>query len=212
MQSAATIEPEARAKADIYSFLATVFSSHPSEGSARVLEGIAALTGVPFPTGLPADGIEQEYMAMFVIPGPRYVAPYESVFRDRWLISGNLEPGSDARSEDIAAQGLLMGDSTLAVRRCFVDAGVLPENDLPDHLANELRLVAHLWRIESDPSAADRENVAALRREVRDEHLLKWVGDLRERLESRDELGYYAAAICVTESVLESDRAADRAP
>ena len=47
----------------------------------------------PDEPGLSLDELDREYMELFVIPGPRYVAPYESVFRDRWILPAVLKRG-----------------------------------------------------------------------------------------------------------------------
>ena len=86
MKPEVLIARELKAQADTYSLLARVFGSHPTEESMRTLAGIAAELGIACPTSLPVSELDQEYMAVFVIPGSRYVAPYESVFRDQWLL------------------------------------------------------------------------------------------------------------------------------
>ena len=66
--------------------------------------------------------MEREFMDLFVVPNSRYVAPYESAYRDRWLLPEQV--GKDGTPQ--VMKRLLMGESTLAVRRCFLEAGVEP--------------------------------------------------------------------------------------
>ena len=98
-----------------------------------------------------------------------------------------------------------MGESTLAVRRCFLEAGVEPVADLPDHISNELRLMAHLWSGEAQEARGGNGRLEQLKSELREDHLLNWVGDLRSKVSEHDRLGFYSAALRVVEVVLEND-------
>ncbi|MEK7406383.1 MAG: hypothetical protein AAB225_14880, partial [Acidobacteriota bacterium] len=86
---------EAGARAAVYAFLAEVFSSHPSQHSVDALRALAAELGVACPSGLSVAELDQEFMELLVVPNPRYVAPYESVFRDQWLLPAVRKRGSD---------------------------------------------------------------------------------------------------------------------
>ena len=99
-----------------------------------------------------------------------------------------------------------MGESTLAVRQYFLDAGVLPSQDLPDHFSNELRLMSHLWSCEAQESRGGNGRLAEIRSKLRDDHLLKWLGELRDKVSKQDRSGFYSAALRVVELVLENDR------
>ncbi len=99
-----------------------------------------------------------------------------------------------------------MGESTLAVRQCFLNAGVLPSQARPDHLSNELRLISHLWSGETRESCGGNRRLAELRSKLRDEHLLKWLGELQGEVSKQDRLGFYSAALRIVEVVLENDR------
>lgn len=131
----------AEERARIYGFLAGVFGSPPTAESQRALSDMAAVLDIDCPRESAVGELEREFMDLFVVPDSRYVAPYESAYRDRWLLPPG--PGKDATGQ--AVGGLLMGESTLAVRQYFLAAGVLPSEGLPDHVSNELRLMAHLW-------------------------------------------------------------------
>ena len=188
----------------IYGCLAGVFCSAPTAESMRAISQMARTFGITCPDGLSLIELEREFMDLFVVPNPRYVAPYESVYRDRWLLEPApvTEPGKSPAP--LAMARLLMGESTMAVRQAYLQAGVLPEEDLPDHIANELRFMAHLWAREAE---ADGEAPALgdLRQRFREEHLLQWIGQLREKVAERDRLGYYRVALEVAEAVLQGD-------
>lgn len=194
----------ADARACIYSFLAGVLCSHPTPGSLAAVRAMAEALGVDGGAVATIDDVRQDYVDLFVVPGPRYVAPYESVFRDRWLLPTLLKPGSNPGEASREIKGLLMGESTLAVRRCYQDAGVLPSEDLPDHISNELRFMALLWarRFRERPESRP---VSAARRSFRDGHILRWIGDLRMKVAGRERTGFYSAALGVAETLLRDE-------
>jgi len=191
-------------RVSVYAFLAGVFCLAPTAESAHAVSQMAATVGISCPEGLALSDLEHEFMDLFVVPNPRYVAPYESVYRDRWLLesASGTEPGKGPAP--LVMERLLMGESTMAVRQAYLQAGVLPEEDLPDHIANELRFMAHLWAREAE-AGGEAPDLADLRRRFREEHLLKWIGQLRERVAERDRLGYYRVALEVAEAVLQDD-------
>ena len=197
MSSMTTVDAaEARARASVYAFLASLFHSLPTDDSVRAFREIAGGLEIEDPGPIALKDLEREYMDLFVVPNPRYVAPYESVFRDSW--SNPVEGGAPIK-------GLLMGDSSLAVRRCYDEAGVAPEDELPDHVATELQFMAWLWALQAEPESSDVAAIAELRSRFRDNHVARWIADLRGRVAERDRLGFYAAALRVTEAVIEGD-------
>jgi len=199
------IEEEAVAeRVRIYGFLAGVFCSAPTAESVHAVSQMALTLGISCPVGLSLSELEREFMDLFVVPNPRYVAPYESVFRDRWLLepASVTEPGKEPAP--LVMERLLMGESTMAVRQAYLQAGVLPEEDLPDHIANELRFMAHLWAREAEADG-EAPGLADLRQRFREEHLLQWIGQLREKVAERERLGYYRVALEVAEAVLQGD-------
>lgn len=189
-------------RAMLYGFLAGVFGSPPTAESQRALFEMAAVLDIECPRELPVSELEREFMDLFVVPNSRYVAPYESAYRDRWLLPPG--PGMDAVEQSVG--GLLMGESALAVRQFFLAAGVLPSQDLPDHFSNELRLMSHLWSCEAREAPGGTGRLAEIRSKLRDDHLLMWLGELRGKVSKQDRLGFYSAALRVVERVLENDR------
>ncbi len=205
MESAALIVRELKTQAELYRFLAAALCCHPTEESVRILGAITAELGIPCPADLPLSDLDREYMEMFAIPGPRYVAPYESVFRDHWLLPPMLKRGSDPRETGQTVKGLLMGESTLAVRECYLRAGLLPKEELPDHISNELYFLAHLCEREAEAQASEARTLAEIRERFRQEHILKWIGELRQKVGERDRLGYYYAVLQAAEALLREE-------
>lgn len=197
MSSMTTVDAaEARARANVYAFLASLFHSLPTEDSVRAVREMAGGLEIEDPGPFALKDLEREYMDLFVVPNPRYVAPYESVFRDSW--SNPVEGGAPIR-------GLLMGDSSLAVQRCYDEAGVAQQDELADHVATELRFMAWLWEQQAERESGDAAAIAQLRSRFRADHVARWIADLRGRVAERDRLGFYAAALRVTEAVIEGD-------
>jgi len=189
----------------VYGFLAEVFCSAPTAESAHAVSQIALALGISCPERLPLSDLEREFMDLFVVPNPRYVAPYESVYRDRWLLepASGTEPGK--APAPLVMERLLMGESTMAVRQAYLRAGVVPEEELPDHIANELRFLAFTWARQAESPPDEAPTWKELRETVRREHLLQWIGQLRENVAESDRLGYYRAALEVAEAVLRDD-------
>jgi TorA maturation chaperone TorD len=192
-------------RAGIYAFLATVFASTPTQETVQGVCDMAKVLGIRCPDGLLLDELQREFLELFVIPNPRYVAPYESVYRDAYVMPRQPSGSQPADGQSFMVKGLLMGESTLAVQRCYEEAGVAAAEDLPDHIVNELRLLAYLWTHEEDQTEIDGAPPASRRVRFRDEHLLKWIGQLRDRILESERLGFYSAAIEVSEFILRSE-------
>jgi TorA maturation chaperone TorD len=196
------IEQDAAAKrVRIYGFLAGVFCSPPTAESAHAVSQMAQELGISCPDGLRVGELGREFMDLFVVPNPRYVAPYESVYRDRVVLPPG--PGKE-RAEQVTGR-LLMGESTLQVRQAYLQAGVLPEEDLPDHIANELRFMAYTWARQAEAPPDEAPAWKELRENFGREHVLKWIGELRAKVVEGERLGFYRVALQIAEVVLQED-------
>jgi TorA maturation chaperone TorD len=197
---------DARCRARVYAFLATVFSTAPTEEVVLAVRAMADDLGLERPEPSTAHQLQHEYMELFVVPNPRYVAPYESVFCDPWTPSAEHEaarPADGVRT----ARGLLMGESAESVRRCYEDAGAVAQEAVPDHIATELRFMAWLWDQQAVRDDSGAAVIARLRERFRTDHLQRWIGPLRDEVAERERVGFYAAALSLTEAVLQSDSA-----
>lgn len=197
-------EPTRSVRQNIYAFLANVLTSRPTADTVGRVRQMAEVLGIPCPDAWPIGDLEQEYVDLFVVPNPRYVAPYESVYRDAWLLPVAPDPESPFAARSRMIKGLVMGESTAAVRECYREAGLAPSEELPDHIANELRFMAYLWERETQ-TPQERGRYATLRARFRDEHLLKWVGLLQARLRESERLAYYSLVLQVVETVLQDE-------
>jgi TorA maturation chaperone TorD len=193
-----TMEDRART----YAMLADAFSCAPTQESTSAVCQVAQALGISSPNSLSLEEIEREFMDLLIVPNPRYVAPYESAYRDRWMI-----PGPDGAER--SCTGLLMGDSTEAVRQAFADAGVRPLRDLPDHIANELRLVGHLWHVEACADTPSATEAARQRQLFVADHLLQWVRELGGKIAQTSGTGFYRVAMDVAHALLRAETATD---
>ena len=190
-------------RAWIYSLVADAFSSVPTDSSTTVMTGVMQALDIAGARDVPLAEVERDYMDLFVVPKARYVAPYESAYRDRWEI-----PGPDGRPRPV--RGLLMGDSAAAIWQAFVEAGVRPSGDLPDHIANELRLVGHLCHVEACADAARAADAARQRERLIAEHLLRWMGELGRKIAENSTSGFYTAAIQAAHALLHTESTSAR--
>ena len=195
MEPEALIARDLKTKSDTCGFLARVFGSHPAEKSLRTLARIAAELGIACPNSLSVSELDQEYMALFGIPGPRHAAPCESVFRDHWILPAALKRGSNPGETGETIKGLLTEEPTLEARKFCLQAGLLPVEELPD--------LAYLCEREAEAQASEARPLAKLRRQFRQKHAVKWIGDLRKKVVERGRLGYYRAALELAEAVLQ---------
>jgi TorA maturation chaperone TorD len=190
---------EVRAQSEIFGFLAEVLSSRPTDRALSALGAMAAELGIPCTSDLPLSEVDREYIELFVLPGPRYVAPYESVFRDEWPLPAVLQRGSNPSETGSTIKGLLMGESTIKVRDWYFRAGLSPEKDLPDHVANELRFLAWISARRAVAGPEEARFLLEFEEKFCRDHLLKWIGQLRERVAERDRSGYYHTAARMAE-------------
>jgi TorA maturation chaperone TorD len=185
----------------IYGFLAACFARplSPRELEAVNSAGLAETDAPPCDDELSAmlqnltsnyapHACEQEFMALFKVPGGRYVAPYESVFRDFREIEGQR------------VGGLLLGQSAVDVQKWYRLAALEFKDDckeLPDHIALELEYLAHLCGKEREFAAAGDEShmrrAQEMQRDFLAAHVCSWIGALRDRIVEKAEGSFYRA-------------------
>lgn len=133
------------------------------------------------------DALAVEHTRLFVGPGDHPCPPYESVYRD-------AESGDDL--------GPVMGPSTDAVRRWYLEYGLAPDEswtDLPDHVSVELEFAGHL--------AATGEDDAL--EQFADEHLREWLPAFLDRVEESTREPFYAVLAAATRELLDGIGRAD---
>lgn len=189
----------AQARADVYAFLARLFTQPPTEELLASLAGEGdsdPLTtifgpgeGVVLMERALADGINEallrmlklEFDALFLVPGRRYTTPYESVYR-----GGRT------------GEGLVRGEATAAVQRFYARAGADVSSDfreLPDYIGLELEFMHHLCAREASAWERDEADAArqwaAMEQAFLQDHLAQWVDDFSARLAANARSDFY---------------------
>jgi TorA maturation chaperone TorD len=204
-------------RAQVYEVLATLYLQPPSRELVTALLGLAESPALAdLSSGAAAESLrryalsytgelealQQEFHDLFTVPLGRYVTPYESVYRDARVVG------------EERVRGLLMGPSALAVLHAYRDNGftVSPDcSELPDHIGVELSFMSLLCRREREArQAGDDATVRPLLEcELRflEDHLLRWVPQLRARIAALAPSEFYRGVAFLTEDFLSADRA-----
>ena len=140
-----------------------------------------------------AECLRQDFDDLFVVPGPKYVTPYESVYRD-----GSIDVSGRATS-------LVYGPSTRAVCAFYDRIGLKIEQDyseLPDYVGLEMACMEYLYVREADYLEAMDESSARAAADFRESfcwmHLAKWIPDLERRIREQAETAYYRTFAAAT--------------
>jgi TorA maturation chaperone TorD len=197
-------------RSDLYVMLATAYALPPSAELLQTLcseaflgpmgevfgdtivTKLGDLTGLG-PSAELQEQLRQEFMGLFKVPGDRYVAAYESVYRDSRDVGGEK------------VNGLLMGQSALDVQKWYQLAAVEIADDykdLPDHIALELNYLALLCVKEQDFAKAGNDTkltrVWEMERDFLAGHVVCWVDQLRDRIRAKSEHPYFQAIADMT--------------
>jgi TorA maturation chaperone TorD len=124
-----------------------------------------------------AEAIRQDFHDLFMVPGPNYVTPYESVYVD-----SSIEANGRVR-------GRVSGPSALAVRGFYerVGLGLAPGYpEPPDYVGLELACAEYLClreaRFLEEEQAEGADTVRRLREGFVREHLAAWIPELARRI------------------------------
>jgi len=203
----------AEARAGIYRFLAQLYGGPPSEDLLNALaqpefrehiETVFEEAAHPFlravDAGLDPEALRLEYDALFRVPGDHYLRPYESVYRGRYIVDGQV------------IDGAVWGPWAREVQRLYAEAGaevVREAGELPDFIGVELEFMAFLCTREAEAWAAKDQELArhflTLEREFLIEHLSQWVDELCSEMSSRTKHGFYVGLAQMTQAFLAAD-------
>ena len=138
------------------------------------------------------DRLEGAYNRLFVGPAKPEAGPWESLHRGK--------------------EGTLFCQTTLDVRRCYVEQGLIPQSYphvADDHVALEIDFVRRLGERARDAGAAgDRDAAAgalAASREFLSDHLGVWVGTWAEAVEQAPHGELYREAARLLEAYVACD-------
>lgn len=205
----------AQARARWYSLAGTLLTSPPTRESVEQMLGrdfrqaaaewagadsLAMLDQWAAQADSP-DALCEAFDELFTVPGPKYLTPYESVFRD----SRVLEDGREVR-------GLTFGPSTDEVMRYYGLAGAEISDrydELPDHVGLEVEFMRLLC--EREEEALNRGDVALARR-IREtqagflnRHLAAWSPDLVARARERLAHPFYTCLLALLRDFADAD-------
>lgn len=141
------------------------------------------------------DKLKNEYTCLMIGPNKLPAPPWESVY--------------------VTKERTIFQESTLKVRRAYLKYQFLPANyphEADDHLALELDFMAHLAKLTLD--LFEEENIAEVKKVLSDqkafleEHLLLWIGDFAQQIQSSKTHHLYPPTASLTVQILKIDAAA----
>lgn len=209
------------AQARIYRFLGRFFVAAPDEDFIQSLLDDTVLDAVSdcisedasrefqslkkgWGTSYDLDALKQDYWGLFEVPGTRYLAPYESVYR------------KDGRGRRVQPAGRLYGSSTSEVLRNYWRAGTQVSHeflDLPDHIGAEIEFMAYLHEREAavwlngDKDKAQRSaQYREWQEEFLREHLGIWAHAVSERMLEKARTPFYRAVAYMLQSLFPTNR------
>jgi putative dimethyl sulfoxide reductase chaperone len=131
---------------------------------------------------LTLDGAILDFEALFRVPGPRYLSPYESVYR----------------SQTSSSRGCLCGPEAVAVEQFYLQEGLTPNagfTELPDHVGVEMEFMAVLCRQAAEAmKTGDRASLKKYQHQQYcffTEHVGAWVRLLAQCLASQAQTSLY---------------------
>lgn len=141
--------------------------------------------------------MKAEYNRLFVGPGHVLAPPYESIYK--------------TRNKD-NEKGVVMGDSTVAVKHFYRRAGLGLSNDftdLPDHITLELHFMGHLCNLEferaheeSEASEGD-QSVRKMQVDFLKTHLATWISDFSQAVSNATYFPFYIGVVGLAERWIE---------
>jgi len=198
---------EVNARAAVYGLLALAYHGPPD---AALVSRIDSCAKIAVEAGLarigrmlaelpllareePAERTRQDFHDLFMVPGPSYVAPYESVYRDAPIEArGRLSPRT-------------FGPSTQAVTAFYGRVGLQVSQtytELPDYVGLELACMEYLCIREAQYLEARSYEAAARARALEcsflREHLSVWLPSLEARIREKAKTAYFRALASLT--------------
>ncbi len=124
------------------------------------------------------DKLKTEYTYLMIGPNKLPAPPWESVYRTK--------------------ERLIFQESTLAVRRAYLEYRFLPSNyphDADDHIALELDFLAHLAQLTleafEENDFAKVKKLLVDQRSFLDKHLLVWIGEFAGQIQNSQTHHFY---------------------
>ena len=143
------------------------------------------------------EEIQLDYDALFIVPGPKLIFPYESCYTHR-----NID-GSFGRLWQEPAQDMQRILKDWEIK--FADGWDL----IPDHVAVELFFMGHLCHMAcvTELQAEDKEKILEWEKSFFESHLNNWVFELLDNLIRKAETGFYRGLAMLMRAFLEEEKA-----
>ncbi|MHB1406591.1 MAG: TorD/DmsD family molecular chaperone [Desulfitobacteriaceae bacterium] len=142
--------------------------------------------------------IQLDYDALFRVPGPKLIFPYESCYTRR-----NID-GSFGRLWQEPAQDMqrILKEWDLS----FAEGWDL----IPDHIAVELFFMGHLCSVQGQQNlqGGDRDMLGEWQARFMENHLSNWVFELLDNLERKAETPFYRGLARLLRAFLEEEKTA----
>lgn len=199
---ATAVSADPRWRAEVYGLLALVFHRHPDADVTARIEACAdtargavkaeiadALESLARHTrSKSATELKVEFNSLFLVPGPKYLAPYESVFVDAPIeANGKTNPRT-------------YGPSTQQVMAFYRHIGLQVSRsytELPDYVGLEFACMEYLCSREAayseEGNATAAQNAKAMQCVFLRDHLQKWVPPFAAKLKAKAETEYCRA-------------------
>lgn len=139
------------------------------------------------------DKLNSEYTYLFIGPNKLPAPPWESVY--------------------LTKERVLFQESTLNVRRAYLEYKFLPSNyphEADDHLGLELDFMAHLAKLAQDHFEGEQteelKKVLEDQKKFLEEHLLLWIDDFAKDIQNSKTHYFYPLMADLTKHVLKIDK------
>lgn len=199
------ISPEIRE--GMYSFLSYLYNNPPDEEHLKILEDedvknlfnfFSPQAEKIFKWRDELKKIRDDFFSLFMVPGEKYVKPYESVYVDKKIVEGEVK------------NGLLMGPSTLEVMKLYKRAGFKLNSsvkELPDYIGIEINFMVELIRDEKKIIHPDKGGMDILKMEFDflKNHLSKWAGQLADEISNKADTEFYRGVAFLTRDFINFD-------
>lgn len=187
---------EADAEATLYNLFATAFSRKLDASWLTPSFRVQLASALPKITGTSEmlDALNRaaqeeayfqelllDYDALFLVPGPRLIFPYESCYTRR-----NID-GSFGRLWQEPAQDMRRILQEWDIK--FAEGWEL----IPDHIGVELYFMSHLWHRSNEPGLTESEHESLTEWQERFfiTHIANWAFELLDNLERKAETDFY---------------------
>lgn len=138
------------------------------------------------------DKLKTEYTYLMIGPNKLPAPPWESVYRTK--------------------ERLIFQESTLAVRRAYLEYRFLPSNyphDADDHIALELDFLVHLAKLTleafEEKDFAKVKKLLVDQRSFLDKHLLVWIGEFAGQIQNSQTHYFYPQMAVLAKHLVKTD-------